>query len=114
MFTSAHHRHGPAVKTAAPKALHSHTATERYYFQVDAEFLAARQRAARKRIKTEEKRARQRTSEQVLTKLTTTTESGEPTRRRRIGPEATRTERKPTMQRWNKRSNRPLPAERGV
>ncbi|MET3950000.1 hypothetical protein ABIB29_000832 [Arthrobacter sp. UYEF36] len=60
------------------KALYSHTATERYYFQVDAEFLAARQSAAHKRIKTEEKKARQRTSEQVLTKLTSTTESGEP------------------------------------
>lgn len=62
----------------ALKALYSHTATERYYFQVDAEFLAARQSAARKRIKTEEKKARQRTSEQLLTKLTSTTEAGEP------------------------------------
>ncbi|MCB5292321.1 DUF2252 domain-containing protein [Arthrobacter sp. SO3] len=62
----------------ALKTLYSHTATERYYFQVDAEFLDARQSAARKRIKTEEKKARQRTSEQVLTKLTATTESGEP------------------------------------
>ncbi|MET4136035.1 DUF2252 family protein [Pseudarthrobacter sp. PvP090] len=41
------------------------TATERYYVQVDAEFLAARQSAARERTRTEEKKARQRTSEQA-------------------------------------------------
>lgn len=62
----------------ALKVLYSHTATERYYFQVDAEFLATQQTVAHKRIKTEEKKARQRTSEQVLAKLTSSTESGEP------------------------------------
>ena len=62
----------------ALKALYSHTATERYYFQVDAEFLAGRPIAAGKRIRTEQKKARQRTSDQVLAKLTSTTESGEP------------------------------------
>ncbi|GGH90920.1 DUF2252 domain-containing protein [Arthrobacter liuii] len=62
----------------ALKTLYSHTATERYYFQADAELLAAQQTAARKRIRTEERKARQRTSEQVLAKLTSSTESGEP------------------------------------
>lgn len=60
------------------KVLYGHTATERYYFQVDSEFLAAQQTAAHERIRTEEKKARHRTSEQVLTKLTSTAESGEP------------------------------------
>lgn len=62
----------------ALKTLYSRTATERYYFQVDAEILTARRTAAHKRIKTEEKKARQRTSEQVLAKLTSSSESGEP------------------------------------
>ena len=57
--------------------LYNHTVTERYYFQMDAEFLAAQRTAAHKRIKTEETKARQRTSEQVLTKLTTRNEGGE-------------------------------------
>ena len=60
------------------KVLYGQTATERYYFQVDAEYLVAQRTAARKRIKTEEKKARQRTSEQVLSKLTTREEGGEP------------------------------------
>ena len=62
----------------ALKVLLNHAATERYYFQMDAEFLAAQRTAAHKRIKTEEKKARQRTSEQVLAKLTTRKEGGEP------------------------------------
>ncbi|MEC5190857.1 MULTISPECIES: DUF2252 domain-containing protein [unclassified Arthrobacter] len=62
----------------ALKSLYSQTATERYYFQVDAEYLAAQRTAAHKRIRTEEKKARQRTSEQVLAKLTSSTDSGEP------------------------------------
>lgn len=60
------------------KLLYSRTAAERYFFHVDAELLASQESLSPQRVRTEEKRARRRTSEQLLTKLTTTTESGEP------------------------------------
>jgi uncharacterized protein (DUF2252 family) len=62
----------------ALKVLYSHTATERYYFQLDAEVLGTLHTLADKRIRTEEQRARRRTSEQVLSKLTMSDDGGVP------------------------------------
>lgn len=59
-------------------ALYGLTATGRYYFEVDTDLLAAQRTVASKRLRKEEKRARQRTSEQVLTKLTAGSAEGRP------------------------------------
>ena len=52
------------------------TAAERYYFQVAAERLAAKNLMPRRTVRAQEKKARRRTSEQVISKLTTITEDG--------------------------------------
>ena len=58
------------------RELYLHTATERYYFKVEAERLAQANLMPRKTVLAEEKRARRRTSEQVISKLTTGTQDG--------------------------------------
>ncbi|MBV6762059.1 DUF2252 domain-containing protein [Rhodococcus opacus] len=59
-------------------ALFQLTATERYYFQEETDVLEHDPRAQKQRIRAIAEKARKRTSEQVLRKLTTMEEDGKP------------------------------------
>ncbi|MFE4197936.1 DUF2252 domain-containing protein [Paenarthrobacter sp. NPDC056912] len=58
--------------------LYQRTAVERYFLNVDAEFLHSTKAMATRHVKTAGEKARQRTSEQALTKLTRRTAAGVP------------------------------------
>ncbi|ASN20170.1 DUF2252 domain-containing protein [Arthrobacter sp. YN] len=62
----------------ALQQLYQHTAVERYFFHVDADLLRSTKAMRGRHVKSAGEKARQRTSEQTLAKLTRETEAGNP------------------------------------
>ncbi len=60
------------------RQLYRHTAAERYYEHVDADLLRSTKAMAARHIKAETDKARRRTSEQALTRLSSRTTDGDP------------------------------------